>query len=199
MEENLQNHFPNWLKEVDPQIGGKILTILNENSITEEQAKKLLDEKIKGNFFSKKDIDVHKMSLEIDNTYAINIEQKRHYEIRTISKKTVAYSDKFANVGFEDELEDLWQENPFENFSKQKLNWIRGGSAEISDCPNCDGNGKVRCDKCKGNGEYLEKCYKCSGKGIISNTCPNCNGKGRVTKGQITVGGGKRIGTGAGY
>lgn len=198
--------FPEWLSDIDEDIEGKIHSIVKENSISGEQAKKLIEEKVKSGFFSKKDINFSKMTFRVENSFAINVNQKRHFETRKVEHKTVPYNpDEFSKVGFEDELEDLWDNSELwegdylPKFKKKELEWIRGGSAEILPCTDCDSTGKVRCVKCKGNGEYYEKCYKCSGKGILEKKCPSCNGRGKVNEGQITVGGGKRIGTGAGY
>lgn len=207
MEEKSLLSFPEWLSEIDENIESKIHSIVKENSINNEQAKKLVDEKIKGGFFSKKDIDFNKINFKVENSFAIQVKQKRHFESRTIEHSVVPYDpDKaFAKIGFEDELEDLWDNselwegNYLPKFEKKELKWVRGGSAEILPCNDCNSLGKIRCMKCKGKGEYYEKCYKCSGKGIIQNKCPTCNGKGRVNEGQITVGGGRRVGTGAGY
>lgn len=200
MDENFQNHFPVWLAEIDPQIGDKIKSVVNENSISESEVKNLLEEKIKGSFFSKKDVDVKNMQMSIDNSFAINVKQKRHFETRKVERKVVPYDpDKFSKVGFEDELEDLWKQYLIDKFTKKELQWVRGGSAEILPCSTCNSSGKITCPKCKGKGEYWEKCSKCSGKGIISSKCPNCNGRGKVTQGQVTVGGAKRVGPGIGY
>lgn len=86
-----------------------------------------------------------------------------------------------------------------DKFTKKELQWVRRGTAEVSPCGTWDSRGLIRCPECKGKGEYYEKCYKCSGKSVIQNKCPTYNGKGRVNEGQIKVGGGRKIGTGAGY
>lgn len=200
MDEQSVLSFPEWLTEIDPIIRSKINSIVKENSITEDQAKNLAEENIKRSFFSKKDIDFNKISFKVENSFAISCKQKRHFETRKIERKTVPYDpDKFSKVGFEDEIEDLWAKNLIEKFSKKELQWVRGGSAKVSPCGNCDSQGLIRCTKCKGKGEYYEKCDKCNGKGEIQHKCPSCNGRRRVNEGQITVGGGEKIGAGAGY
>lgn len=200
MDEQTVLSFPEWLSEIDEDIESKIHSIVKENSISVEQAKKLIEEKVKGGFFSKKDIDFSKMTFKVENSFAISVNQKRHFETRKVERKTVPYDpDKFSKVGFEDELEDLWGQYLIDKFTKKELQWVRGGSAEVSPCGTCDSRGLIRCPKCKGKGEYYEKCSKCNGKGEIQNKCPSCNGRGKVNEGQITVGGGKKIGAGAGY
>lgn len=199
MEEKLLLSFPEWLSKIDENIESKIHSIVKENSISNEQAKKLVDEKIKGGLFSKKDIDFNKMDFKVENSYALNVNQKRHFETRTVERKTVPYDPEKFKVGFEDEVEDIWEQYLIDKFTKKELQWVRKGTAEVSPCDTCGSRGLIRCPQCKGKGEYYEKCYKCSGKGIIQSKCPTCNGKGRVNEGQITVGGGRKIGTGAGY
>lgn len=200
MEDKLLLFFPEWLSEIDESIDGKIHAIVKENTINEELAKNLVEEKVKGGFFAKKDIDFSKISFSVENSFAISVNQKRHFETRKVERRTVPYdSDKFSKVGFEEELEDLWAQYLIDKFTKKELQWVRGGSAEISPCGTCDSRGLIRCPKCKGKGEYREKCYKCNGNGEIQNRCPSCNGSGKVNEGQITVGGGKRIGAGVGY
>lgn len=200
MDKQLVLSFPEWLSEIDENIEGKINSIVNDNSIDGEQAKKLIEEKVKGGFFAKKDIDFNKIKFAVQNSFAISVNQKRHFETRKVERKTVPYDpDKFSKVGFENKLEDVWEQYLIDKFTKKELQWVRGGSAEVTPCGACGSRGLIRCPQCKGNGEYYEKCYKCSGKGVIQNRCPTCNGKGRVSESQITVGGGKRIGTGAGY
>lgn len=199
--------FPEWLSDIDEDIEDKIHSILKENSISAEQAKKLIEEKVKSGFFSKKDIDFSKMTFNVENSFAIELKQKRHHEIRNIKRETAPYdTNRFAQgMGLEDELEELWEKDDLwegdylPKFTKKTLSWVRSGSAEISECTKCNSNGQIRCSKCKGNGEYWEKCYSCNGKGVIKNKCPSCNGRGKVNEGQITIGGGKRIGSGAGY
>jgi len=187
MDEQSILSFPEWLSEIDEDIESKIHSLVKENSISVEQAKKLIEEKVKGGFFSKKDIDFSKMTFQVENSFAINVNQKRHFETRRIEHKTVPYDpDIFSKVGFEDELEDLWAKSELwegdylPKFKKKELGWVRGGSAEILPCTDCNSIGKVRCIKCKGKGEYWEKCYKCSGKGILEKKCPSCNGRGKV-------------------
>jgi len=192
--------FPEWLSDIDEDIEAKIHSLVKENSISAEQAKKLIEEKVKGGFFSKKDIDFSKMTFNVESSFAISVNQKRHYETRKVERKTVPYDpDKFSEVGFEDELEELWENYYIDKFTKKELEWVRAGSAEVTPCGTCSSRGLIRCPQCKGKGEYWEKCYKCNGKGVIEKKCPSCNGRGRVNEGQITVGGGKKIGTGAGY
>lgn len=199
MEEKLLLSFPEWLSEIDEDIESKIHLVVKENSVNNEQAKKLIEDKVKGGFFSKKDIDFNKMNFKVENSFAINVNQKRHFETRKVERRTVPYDPEKFTVGFEDEVEDIWEQYLIDKFTKKELQWVRKGTAEVSPCGTCGSRGLIRCPQCKGNGEYYEKCYKCSGKGIIQNRCPTCNGKGRVNEGQITVGGGRRIGTGAGY
>ncbi len=191
--------FPEWLSEIDEDIKIKIISTVNDSAINLEQAKKLIDEKIKGGFFSKKDIDLSKMNFKVENSFAINVKQKRHFETREVERKTVPYDPEKFKVGFEDEVEDVWEQYLIDKFTKKELQWVRRGTAEVSPCGTCDSRGLIRCPECKGKGEYFEKCYKCNGKGVIQNKCPTCNGRGRVNEGQITVGGGRKIGTGAGY
>lgn len=64
-------------------------------------------------------------------------------------------------------------------------------SFEEEECPDCDGNGSISCDRCYGNGE--EECRECDGSGIVEcptcdgegddeegNTCPECQGEGQI-------------------
>lgn len=199
MDEKSILSFPEWLSEIDENIESKIHSIVKENSISKEQAKKLIEEKVKGGFFSKKDIDFSKMTFKVENSFAISVNQKRHFETRKVERRTVPYDTEKFTVGFEDKVEDIWEQYLIDKFTKKELQWVRRGTAEVSPCGTCDSRGLIRCPECKGKGEYYEKCYKCSGKGVIQNKCPTCNGKGRVNEGQITVGGGRKIGTGAGY
>ncbi len=200
MSEQLLFSFPEWLAEIDEEIETKIHSIVKENSITAEQAKRLIEKKVKGGIFYKKNINFSKMIFDVKNSFAINVNQKRHFEIRKVERKTVPYDpDKFSEVGFEDELEELWENYYIDKFTPKELEWVRAGSAEVNSCGTCNSCGVIRCSQCKGNGEYYEKCYKCYGKGIIEHKCPSCNGRGRVKESQITYGGGQRIGTGAGY
>ncbi len=199
MDEQSILSFPEWLSEIDENIKSKIHSIVKENSISQEQAKKLIEDKVKGGFFSKKDIDFSKMNFKVENSFAISVNQKRHFETRKVERKTVPYDPEKFTVGFEDKVEEIWEQYLIDKFTKKELQWVRRGTAEVSPCGTCDSRGLIRCPECKGKGEYYEKCYKCSGKGVIQNKCPTCNGKGRVNEGQITVGGGRKIGTGAGY
>lgn len=167
MDEQSILSFPEWLSEIDENIESKIHSIVKENSISKEQAKKLIEEKVKGGIFSKKDIDFSKMTFKVENSFAISVNQKRHFETRKVERKTFPYDTEKFTVGFEDKVEDIWEQYLIDKFTKKELQWVRRGTAEVSPCGTCDSRGLIRCPKCKGKGEYYEKCYKCSGKGVI--------------------------------
>lgn len=67
---------------------------------------------------------------------------------------------------------------------------------EIINCPNCDGDGYLRCDLCAGNGYTIERkpigekniiitCQRCDGTGDV--ICPDCNGSGKNKEYDIDV------------
>ncbi len=67
---------------------------------------------------------------------------------------------------------------------------------ELEMCPNCDGDGYLRCDLCGGNGYTIERkpigeknviiaCQRCDGTGDI--ICPDCNGSGKNKEYDIDI------------
>jgi len=66
-------------------------------------------------------------------------------------------------------------------------------------CPTCNGEGEVKCSKCKGTGSLPSKCDECKGtgrlkteKGVVE--CDICDGTGIVqTKCSDCFGGGKLV------
>jgi RecJ-like exonuclease len=76
-------------------------------------------------------------------------------------------------------------------------------------CTTCNGEGEVKCSKCKGTGSLPSKCDECKGTGKLTTEkgvveCDICNGTGIVqTKCPDCFGGGKLVcetcgGTGGG-
>jgi hypothetical protein len=57
--------------------------------------------------------------------------------------------------------------------------WLNQGQVELLiQCPNCVGDGRVDCEKCKGTGTWQPdgSCKKCGGSGTV--TCRRCSGSG---------------------
>jgi DnaJ-class molecular chaperone len=66
-------------------------------------------------------------------------------------------------------------------------------------CPTCNGEGEVKCSKCKGTGSLPSKCDECKGTGKLTTEkgvveCDICNGAGVVQiKCPDCFGGGKLV------
>jgi len=55
----------------------------------------------------------------------------------------------------------------------------------LLDCKSCNGDGEVKCAKCKGTGKVPVNCIECKGKGKFDSDkglveCDICNGTGKV-------------------
>ena len=55
------------------------------------------------------------------------------------------------------------------------INYI--GKGRVT-CPQCGGDKKVKCEKCKGHGEF-KNCNECDSTGEVN--CPDCGGSGKAT------------------
>ncbi|MCB9447136.1 MAG: hypothetical protein H6585_02180 [Flavobacteriales bacterium] len=153
--------------DLDQALNDKIATetekVKSDKSITDTQAKDLIEQWRKKNPLFSKDLDVKNLHLSIDNKQALYIESQYHYE----SRKTVAKQEPSSNQNLGDTLENLWDKPAQNEFQETTTSWKRSGSGKVSDCDTCNTTGKTTCGKCQGHGEVAHKCPNCKGKGII--------------------------------
>jgi len=158
-----RNDFVDLDKALNDRIDTETENAKSDRSVTETDAKDLIEQWRKKNSLFSKDLDVKNLRISVDNKQALYIESQYHYE----SRKTVAKQEPLNNQNLGDTLENLWDKPAQNEFQETTTSWKRSGSGNVADCATCITTGKTTCKKCQGHGEVAHKCPNCRGKGFI--------------------------------
>ncbi len=164
--------------EIDPDIEQRVDQTIQQYSLSEDTARRLLRAWCERSPFARKDIPFDTVPLRVVSSAVLMIEQMIHVEKRTVHSTTEAYLGH-ADVEPED-LEDIWETQRFGKFKKGSMSWERRGSLRILVCHKCAGTGKRACSRCK-KGRVPKTCATCRGTGRgQTGPCTDCDGSGKV-------------------